>query len=70
MIISIGISIIAFVVSIGGFIYTVFTNQSKFSISIFAKLNSLRVDVHEASIELLNLINNIIKVSASQGKCL
>lgn len=58
---SIWISIIALLVSIGAFSYSVLTNQYKVRISLSAKRNSLRVDVHEASMKLLSLIDKIIK---------
>jgi hypothetical protein len=59
--ISIWISITALAVSIGAFIHTVLTNQSKVRISLSAKRNSLRIDVHEASMKLLGLIDKMIK---------
>jgi hypothetical protein len=64
--ISIWISITALVVSISAFIYTVSTNQSKTRISLSAKRNALRVDVHEASIKLLSLIDSLIKNPQSE----
>ncbi len=59
--ISIWISIIALIISIGAFIHTIISRQSKIKISLSAKRNSLRVDAHEASINLLGLIKQMIK---------